>query len=114
MSLKPHQPLRKSTRLQGYDYAQNGAYFVTLCTQNRLCLFGEIEAEETRPNDSGEMILHWCHELKTKFSDIELDSYVLMPNHLHTIIVLFDMADSKGVHIGTPLQNHPLDNIMQW
>jgi putative transposase len=114
MPLQPHQPPRKSPRLQGYDYAQNGAYFITLCTQNRLCLFGEIEADEMHPNDAGNMILHWCNELKTKFPEIELDSYVLMPNHLHATVVLFDDADTKGAHVGAPLQNHPLDSIMQW
>jgi REP element-mobilizing transposase RayT len=114
MSSQPHQPPRKSTRLQGYDYAQNGAYFVTLCTQNRLCLFGEIETDEMRPNDSGHMILRWWNELQTKFPNIELDSFVLMPNHVHGIIFLFDGTTVSGAHAGAPLQNHPLDNIMQW
>ncbi len=114
MSLKPHQDPRKSTRLQEYDYAQNGAYFVTLCAQNRLCLFGEIESSEMHPNESGSMVLTWLDELQTKFPNIDLDTYVLMPNHLHAIIVLYGAEIPSGVHTGAPLQNSSLDEIMQW
>ncbi len=114
MSLKPHQDPRKSTRLHGFDYAQSRAYFVTLCTQNRLCLFGEIESSEMRPNDSGTMVLNWCEKLRVKFPNIELDAYVLMPNHLHALIVLFGVETPKGAHAGAPLQDASLDDIMQW
>jgi putative transposase len=113
MSLKPHQPPRKSTRLRGYDYAQEGAYFVTLCTQNRISLFGAIEGDEMQPNDSGNVILYWWNELQTKFPSIELDSHILMPNHFHAIIVLFDV-NQKGAPTCAPLQNNLLDQIIQW
>ena len=102
MSLKPHQDPRKSTRLQAYDYAQNGAYFVTLCAQNRLCLFGDIESSEMRPNDSGCMVLTWLEELQAKFPNIDLDAYVLMPNHLHAIIVLYGAEIPLGAPMCAP------------
>jgi hypothetical protein len=108
MPLKPHQEPRKSPRIQGYDYSQNGAYFITLCTQNRICIFGEIQQEEMRLNDAGNMILKWWNELPNKFPNIELDSCILMPNHLHTIVILFDEA--LGAHVGAPLQIHNSEN----
>ncbi|MBI1281029.1 MAG: hypothetical protein GC179_23085 [Anaerolineaceae bacterium] len=114
MPLKPYQEPRKPTRLQGYDYSQNGAYFVTICTQNRVNLFGEIHADEMNPNRSGEMIMYWWHKLQDKFPAIELDKVVLMPNHLHGIIVLFEDLPKQGAHAGAPLQSRRLDEIMQW
>ncbi len=81
-------PARKSTRLGEYDYAQDGAYFVTFCTQNRAHLFGEVVNWTMRLNAAGMMIDHWWQELPRKFPGIELDVYVIMPNHFHAILVL--------------------------
>ncbi len=78
---------RRSIRLQGYDYSQAGAYFVTICSQNRQCLFGEIVNGELRLNDAGEMICRWYEELGNKFPDIECDAFVCMPNHVHFVVV---------------------------
>ena len=78
---------RRSIRLQGYDYSQAGAYFVTICSQNRRCLFGEIVNGELRLNDAGEMICRWYEELGNKFPDIECDAFVCMPNHVHFVVV---------------------------
>jgi REP element-mobilizing transposase RayT len=78
---------RRSIRLQGYDYSQAGAYFVTLCIQNRECLFGEIANGEMRLNDAGRMVCHWYFELEHKFPDIKCDAFVCMPNHVHFIVV---------------------------
>jgi REP element-mobilizing transposase RayT len=75
-------PQRRAARLLSYDYATPGAYFVTICTQNRRCLFGEVENGEMRPNPAGEMILRWMNELPAKFPTVGIDSIVVMPNHL--------------------------------
>ena len=53
---QPEGPHRRSIRLKGYDYAQAGAYFVTVCTQDRACLFGDIVDEQMRLNDVGRMV----------------------------------------------------------
>ncbi len=82
---KPH---RRSIRLKGYNYAQEGAYFVTICTQGRACLFGRIEEEAVLLSGAGWMVQTVWESLPRRFSGVELDAYVIMPNHLHGIVVL--------------------------
>ena len=76
---------RRSLRLQGYDYAQAGAYFVTVCTQNRLCLFGDIVDGEMQLNANGWEVQVLWNELPNRFARLELDAFVVMPNHVHGI-----------------------------
>jgi REP element-mobilizing transposase RayT len=79
---------RKNSRLQGFDYAQEGAYFVTICTHNRICLLGEVIEKEMRLNAWGRVIQSvWLQTAKLR-SYLSLDSYVIMPNHLHTVFFL--------------------------
>lgn len=81
---------RRSVRLKNYDYAQAGAYFVTVCTQSRTCLFGEIVANEMRLNDLGRIVAEeWVKSADIR-SEIEMDSWVVMPNHLHGVVILDD------------------------
>ena len=87
MRYNPEIHHRRSIRLKGYDYSQSGAYFVTLCTQNRECLFGDIQNGVIRLNDAGWMVWHWYAALSKKFTDIECDEFVCMPNHVHFIVV---------------------------
>ena len=87
MVYDPQKHDRRSIRLRGYDYSQAGAYFVTICTQNRACLFGEITGGKMILNDAGRMVEKWYHELSNKFPDIQCDEYVVMPDHFHCIIV---------------------------
>ena len=87
MKHDPRIHRRRSIRLQGYDYSQAGAYFVTICAQHRECLFGEIVSGEIRLNEAGLMILRWYAELENKFNDIQCDEFVCMPNHIHFIVV---------------------------
>jgi putative transposase len=79
---------RHSIRLRDFDYAGNGAYFVTICVQGRECLFGEIADCEIRLNDSGRMVESWWRESSNKFPSFEIDSFVVMPNHFHGIVLL--------------------------
>ena len=78
---------RRSIRLQGYDYSQAGAYFITICTQNRECLFGEIINGEMRLNTTGQIAADQWYATPQRFADIELDEFVVMPNHIHGIFV---------------------------
>jgi REP element-mobilizing transposase RayT len=94
---------RRSLRLKGYDYTQAGAYFVTICTQNRTCLFGEVEDGAMRLNSAGELAVTVWNGMLERFPEIELDMFVVMPNHMHGIIVLSDcnsrgrdVADARG------------------
>ena len=85
---KPREHRRCSIWLRGFDYALNGAYFVTLRTRNRERLFGEIIGGTMRLNDAGQMIETWWHRLPDRFPNIETDAFIVIPNHIHAIIVI--------------------------
>ena len=88
MKYYPEIHHRRSQRLKEYDYSQAGAYFVTLCTQNRKCFFGEIVQGEMLLNNTGEMVEKWYYELENKFPNTHCDEFVIMPNHFHCIITI--------------------------
>ena len=77
---------RRSIRLKDFDYSSPGYYFITICTQNRECLFGNISQGTLELNDAGEMIKIGWTNLTQRFNHILLDEFVVMPNHLHGII----------------------------
>ena len=78
---------RISPRLFGFDYSREGAYFVTVCVQDRQCLFGEIIDGTMRLNQAGQVIGTWWRELERKFPATKIDEYfVVMPNHFHGIV----------------------------
>jgi len=81
-------PRRRSLRLQAYDYRQAGAYFVTLCAHHRACLFGEIADAVLAISADGEAAVAAWEEIPVHFPNVELDAYVLMPNHIHGILVI--------------------------
>jgi putative transposase len=86
---------RRSIRLSSYDYSQEGGYFITICTHNRESIFGEVVNGEMVLNEKGIIVEeHW---LQTKIirPHVELDTFVIMPNHFHGIIML-DGDDSFG------------------
>jgi len=87
---------RRSIRLKGYDYSQPGLYFVTICTQNREHLFGEIADGEMVLNEFGKIARNeWMKTAEIR-DNVELLEYVIMPNHIHGIILLNDMDDRRG------------------
>jgi REP element-mobilizing transposase RayT len=96
MKYNPDIHHRRSIRLQGYDYSQNGAYYVTLCTQNRECLFGEIVNGEMILNEYGKIVEQCWNNLSNHYDNIELDAYVIMPNHFHGIIFITDNV--RAIH----------------
>ena len=79
---------RRSIRLRGHDYAQPGAYFVTICTYQRECLLGRIEASRVVLSDAGEMARLVWDGLPDRFPSVALDEYVIMPNHVHGIVLV--------------------------
>jgi putative transposase len=87
---------RRAMRLQGYDYAQAGAYFVTLCTHNRDCLFGDIVDGRPRLGEFGAIVAEeWSRSTDIR-REIELDEWVVMPNHLHAIVVITAAGKAHG------------------
>ncbi len=79
---------RKRIRLEGYDYSQNGAYFVTICTHNREMLFGKIANSFIILNKNGIIVKTNIEKLKDLYEEIMVDKYVIMPNHVHMIITI--------------------------
>lgn len=95
MPYDPFKHHRRSIRLRGYDYSQAGAYFVTVCEVNRECIFGDIVNGEMRPNQFGEIVLKWWNELPNYYPPVELDEFVVMPNHMHGNIVITDVGNER-------------------
>lgn len=89
---QPHH--RRSIRLPGYDYASAGAYFITVCTHDRECLFGQIVNGEMRLNALGEIVRAEWEKSAAIRAEIELGPYVIMPNHFHAIVMIVD--DGRG------------------
>jgi REP element-mobilizing transposase RayT len=88
---------RRSLRLKSWDYASPGAYFVTIVTHFHTCRFGEIVDDTLQLNLAGEMIATAWEALPTRFPNIELDEWIVMPNHLHGIVMITDS------NVGAPL-----------
>lgn len=87
-------PKRKNVRLQGYDYGQNGAYFITVCVKDRHELLGTIAvgAGSTRPScylsTYGIIVENHITSISNKYQNIVIDKYVIMPNHIHCIVII--------------------------
>lgn len=93
---------RKTQRKKIYDYSQPGYYAVTLCTQNRLCQFGDIKEGDMLLNTAGRMVTDTWHQIPQHYAGIELDIFQIMPNHIHGIIVI------NPVGVGPCAHPHPL------
>ena len=79
---------RRSIRIADYDYSTTGVYFVTICIQNRICLFGKTEGGEIQLNEAGYMVHKIWNELPEKYPGVEIDEFIVMQNHIHGIVVL--------------------------
>lgn len=92
---------RKSTRLQSYDYAQQGFYYVTICVVDRKEFLGNIYLEKMHLNSTGEIVLQELQNLACHYDNICLHEYVIMPNHLHAILEIVDKR-LPGAASGAP------------
>jgi len=90
MPYNPEVHHRQSIRLRDYDYSRAGAYFVTICAWQRECLFGEVVDGGIVLTPNGRIVLDVWGNLFHHYPHVELDQFVVMPNHVHGIIVLND------------------------
>ncbi len=81
---------RRSVRVPGYDYTSPGGYFVTVAAYQREKIFGEVENDQMRLNPRGEIVSDCWQAIPRHFSHVELGAFVIMPNHVHGIIVIKD------------------------
>src|ERR1700690_1572177 len=94
MKLEQNQHHRRSIRLKGYDYTTPGGYFITLVTQGRVCLFGEIVDGGMQYSEKGQIAYECWRAIPDHFPKTELGAFVIMPNHVHGIIILHEDAAS--------------------
>ena len=102
MIYDPNKHDRRSIRLKGFDYTREAAYFVTISTQNQACLFGEIVNEQMQLNDAGRVAQMVWKTIPDHFSQVEIDASVVMPNHVHGIIIIVG-----ATHASPPRQSGP-------
>lgn len=95
MKYDPKIHHRRSIRLRGYDYSQNGAYFITICVQDRKPLFGQIVNGEMQLNPFGVIARDEWLKTSEMRKNIEMDEFVIMPNHIHGIIVIDDFDSAR-------------------
>jgi len=95
MRYDPEKHHRRTTRLQGYDYSQPGAYFVTLVTVGRACLFGSAPQGEMHFTESGAIVAKEWKSLASRYPNVQPDEWVVMPNHLHRTVVIVE-SDAVG------------------
>jgi REP element-mobilizing transposase RayT len=98
-----------SYRLSGYDYSQPGVYFVTICTSSRQKFFGEIADCQMRLNMAGIFAERCWQEIPKHFSTVELDEFVIMPNHIHGLIII----NHENTQIKTVWQRNFFDHIVR-
>jgi putative transposase len=97
MTYNPDRPARKSPRLSGYNYSQNGAYFVTINAIDNHCIFGDIVDGKMKLTVCGEIAQRCWDELPKYYKHIELDAFIIMPNHVHGIILIFEQVPKHGL-----------------
>ncbi|KAA3646209.1 MAG: transposase [Chloroflexi bacterium] len=103
---------RQSHRLPHYDYSQAGAYFVTVCAYNRVAILGEVIDESVKLSPIGEIVQNAWEEIPAHFETVELDEFVVMPNHMHGIIwIREDSSNRVGAQHAAPLQKTDRPNV---
>jgi len=124
MNFDPEKHHRRSIRLKGYDYSRAGMYFITICVQNRLHLFGAVNNGKMLLNDTGRMVEKWYFELENKYPDKKCHDMVVMPNHFHCVVENINIRDGNDAsidinglsvtdahitdaHVGTSLRGRP-------
>ena len=101
---------RKPNRLRNYDYSQNGYYFVTVCTMSRKEFFGDIKGPKMEPNRYGKIVERCWYDLPRHCPNCSLDSFVIMPNHVHGVVVIGNTAVGNGFK---PFPTHGLSEIVR-
>ena len=88
MTYDPFKHHRQTTRLKGFDYSMPGLYFITICTKNREYLFGDIKNGKMILNEFGEIAKHELLKSSNIRKELEIDCFVIMPNHVHAIVAI--------------------------
>jgi putative transposase len=104
-------PKRKNIRLKGYNYSQNGYYFITLCTQNREKLFGEIvgggdlDTPKIQLTRAGKIVDKYTNSIEKAYANVKVDIFTIMPNHIHIILIINNLKNGTS---GSPSPTNAL------
>lgn len=108
-------PRRKKNRLKGFNYSYNGAYFITICTQNRECVLSEINVGDGFPvprlTQYGVICNNNINLITDKFPTVFVDKYVIMPNHIHILLVVCSSDTNES---GTGNSSPTIGNVIGW
>jgi putative transposase len=109
--IKKLYPQRRSLRLSRYNYAWQGAYFITVCTGNKINLFGHIIKGTMKLNSFGLIVEKVWKEIPMHYPGVNNEVFIVMPNHIHGIIAIHDVerAGSKPA----PTKTYPLFEIVR-
>ena len=124
MAYDPNLHHRRSIRLPDYDYSETGGYFITICARNQDLLFGEIVDGEITLNEYGTIVEQCWNDLPNHYSNIELDTFIIMPDHVHGIIIINESKETVGTagssgtgrvrdHAPTTTKIHGLSEIVR-
>jgi putative transposase len=116
-----HEPRllrRRPVRLKRYDYSEPGAYFVTIRAHRQACLFGEVRDAGMRQSDNDRIVQGCWDDLPRHYLQVHIDSFVVMPNHVHGIIVLNETAAGADLRpapteSGTGFRRHGVPEIVR-
>lgn len=101
---------RKQNRLTNYNYSQPGYYFVTICTQNRICCFGDVINGEMVLNNYGQTVKTCWFDLPNHYANCNLDEFSVIPNHFHGIIIIAPVGNGLKPF---PTKTHGLPEIIR-
>ena len=111
------QHRRKTLRLPGYDYSQPGGYFVTIVTNQRQCLFGDVSEGDMHLSSYGHIVMQCWNDLVRHYPHVRRDEFVVMPNHVHGILVLNDVGagfkPAPTTQPSHPYKRHGLPEIVR-
>jgi REP element-mobilizing transposase RayT len=102
---------RRSIRLRGHDYAQAGAFFVTLCVQGRICLFGHVADGVVELTDIGRIVAEEWERTPALRPNVELDEFIVMPDHVHGIVIITQRDDGATPPDATNTLRSPAHTI---
>jgi len=111
MKYNPEKHHRRSIRLKEYDYSQAGGYYITICSYSGKCIFGDIVNDQMILKELGKIVRNEWLKTERIRENVELDAFMVMPNHFHGIIILTDNGrsfkelDIVGAYGDTPLQS---------
>ncbi|NCC99824.1 MAG: transposase [Bacteroidia bacterium] len=103
MTYNPAKHHCRSIRLKGYDYSQSGLYFITICCQNKACIFGHIENGIMIMNHAGQMVENEWLRLPQRFHNIQSHEFIVMPNHFHAILEIVGSTPTVDQNITNPV-----------